>query len=204
MGNAAGAAARPWEVVLLGGASGVGKTSVSYRLARHFGVGLTEVDDLHILLAQLTTPEQLPLIHRWRTHAAPDHVTAAKISVHLQDVSQALAPGLAAVIANHLETSTPIVLEGDFIAPELAARASYLGERNAGRVRAVFLHEPDEQQLAANYRAREPANGPQAKRAHVSWLHSQWLAHEAGRLALPVVLARPWETVLERVVAALS
>lgn len=35
----------PWQVLLLGGASGVGKSSVSYRLAQHYGVGLTEVDD---------------------------------------------------------------------------------------------------------------------------------------------------------------
>ena len=36
---------RSWQALLLRGASGVGKTSVSYRLARHYGVGLTEVDD---------------------------------------------------------------------------------------------------------------------------------------------------------------
>jgi 2-phosphoglycerate kinase len=204
MNNAPDAPARPWEVVLLGGASGVGKSSVSYRLARRFGVGLAEVDDFHILLEQLTTPEQLPAIHVWRAHPAPDQLSADEISVQLQDVSQALAPGLAAVIANHLQAATPIVLEGDFIDPELAARASFLSEANAGRVRAVFLHEPDERQLAANYLAREPEAGPQPRRARVSWLHSQWLAREAERLALPVVLARPWDTVLERVVAALS
>ena len=36
---------RRWEVLLLGGASGVGKTQVGYRLAHHFAVGITEVDD---------------------------------------------------------------------------------------------------------------------------------------------------------------
>ena len=37
-------AAPGWRVLLLGGAGGVGKTSVSYRVARHFGAGPTEVD----------------------------------------------------------------------------------------------------------------------------------------------------------------
>src|SRR5450432_682724 len=35
--------ARQWQVLLLGGPSGVGKTAVSYRLAHYFGVGITEV-----------------------------------------------------------------------------------------------------------------------------------------------------------------
>jgi 2-phosphoglycerate kinase len=41
---------RPWQVLLIGGASGAGKTSVSYRLANHFNVGITEVDDFHEIL----------------------------------------------------------------------------------------------------------------------------------------------------------
>lgn len=49
---------RPWQVLLLGGASGVGKTSVSYRLAQHYGVGLTEVDDFQVVLEGMTTPDQ--------------------------------------------------------------------------------------------------------------------------------------------------
>ena len=54
---------RPWDVLLLGGASGTGKISVSYKLARYFGVGITEVDDLHIVLETMTTPEQQPQFH---------------------------------------------------------------------------------------------------------------------------------------------
>jgi hypothetical protein len=48
---------RPWQVLLIGGASGAGKTSVSYGLAHHFNVGITEVDDFHIILKRMTTPE---------------------------------------------------------------------------------------------------------------------------------------------------
>ena len=44
----------PWDVLLIGGAAGTGKTSVSYRLARHFDVGITEVDDIH---TALSTPD---------------------------------------------------------------------------------------------------------------------------------------------------
>src|SRR5471030_84036 len=60
--------ARQWQVLLLGGPSGVGKTAVSYRLARYFGVGITEVDDFQVLLERMTTVEQQPAIHFRLTH----------------------------------------------------------------------------------------------------------------------------------------
>ena len=49
--------------VLIGGASGSGKTSVSYRLANHFNVGITEIDDFQVILERMTTPEQQPELH---------------------------------------------------------------------------------------------------------------------------------------------
>lgn len=197
-------AARPWQVLLLGGPSGTGKTAVSYRLARYFGVGITEIDDFQVLLERMTTPEQQPVLHWWRTHPAFNRLSATAIFEQGLDVGRAMAPGLEAVIANHLETQTPVVLEGDFIHPALAGLPSFAGQPNEGRVRALFLHEADEQQLVSNFRQREPERGPQPTRARVSRLYGEWLAREAERYGLPVVAARPWDTVLDRVIAAVS
>src|SRR3712207_5308329 len=169
----------PWQVLLLGGASGVGKTVVGYRLARHFGAGLTEVDDFQVLLERMTTPAQQPALHFWRTHPSPERLTAQEIFEQGLEIGRAMAPGLEAVIANHLESRTPVVLEGDFIHPALAARTRFNEEPNDGRVRAVFLHEPDERQLLANFLQREPESGPQVLRARVSALYGQWLQREA-------------------------
>jgi hypothetical protein len=94
------------------------------------------------------------------------------------------------------------VLEGDFILPALATRSSYEGIDAAGQVRAVFLYEDDEAQIIQNYHAREGTEQPQ--RARASWRHSQWLRREAKRLGIPAVAARPWQTVLARVIAALE
>jgi hypothetical protein len=96
-----------------------------------------------------------------------------------------------------------VLLEGDFIHPALAAQNSFLGQPNGGRVRAVFLDEPDEAQLVANFARREPEHGPQLLRARVSALYNAWVRREAGMLGLPVVAARPWDTVFERVLAAI-
>jgi hypothetical protein len=72
----------------------------------------------------------------------------------------------------------------------------------AGRVRAVFLYEPDEVQILRNYASREGEQ--QSMRARVSWRYSEWLRDEARRLGVPEIAARPWDTVLERVIAALE
>ena len=204
MDDMAPAPARQWQVLLLGGPSGTGKTAVSYRLAQYFGIGITEIDDFQVLLERMTTPEQQPALHFWRTHPAPHLLSATEIMEQGLEVGQAMAPGLEAVIANHLEERTPVVLEGDFLHPALAAQASFAGQPNDGRVRAIFLYEADEQQLLANFLQREPASGPQTTRARVSWLYGQWLKHEAERYGLPVVPARPWDTVFERIIAAVS
>ena len=55
-------------VLLVGGASGVGKSMLSYRLARRLGVNLTEIDDLQIAVETVTGPADQPLLHFWRTN----------------------------------------------------------------------------------------------------------------------------------------
>ncbi|MBI1256060.1 MAG: hypothetical protein GC204_01190 [Chloroflexi bacterium] len=186
---------RAWDVLLIGGASGVGKTSVSYRLARHFGCGITEVDDLIQCLKRMTTPEQQPVLHYWDTQPETREWTAEQIVDLTISVCEVVAPGIEAVIDNHLEERVPLVLEGDYLLPLLARKE---------RVRGVFLYEPDEAQIVANYLQREPEAGAQHGRAHVSWLLGQWFkaeAERAGAIALP---ARPWETGLERIIEAIG
>ncbi len=194
---------RDWQVLLIGGASGVGKTSVSYRLAHHYAVGITEVDDFQVVLERMTTPEQQPILHYWRTH--PDEARGMDEEQQLafmQSYSRVMAAALDLVIANHIESRAPIVLEGDFVLPSLAVQPAYDGIADEGQVRAVFLYEDDEQQLRRNYQAREGQEQP--GRARASWRHSEWLRQEAERLGVPAIPARPWDTVLARVIAALA
>jgi 2-phosphoglycerate kinase len=193
---------RTWQVLVLGGASGVGKTSVSYRLAHAFGVGLTEVDDFQVVLERMTTPKQQPALHYWRLHAGEVlRMDDQQMLAHTLSVADVLSGAMELVIANHLATRAPVVLEGDFLLPSLAVRPAYDGTPANGQVRAIFLYEDDEEQILRNYRAREGEEQP--RRARASWYYSEWLRREAGRLGLPAVPARPWDTVLDRTIAAL-
>jgi 2-phosphoglycerate kinase len=194
---------RPWHVLLIGGASGVGKTHVSYRVAQHFGVGITEIDDFQVILEHMTTPEQQPVVHFFNTD--PDAFMRLdeeeKLAFAIR-YATVMAEPLEYVIANHLDGGPPIVLEGDFLLPSLAVRPAYDGISAAGRVQAFFIYEPDEDQVARNYLARE--GEPQPERARASWRYSEWLRQEAGRLGLPTLAARPWETVFERALILLE
>ena len=186
-----------WQVLLLGGASGVGKTSVSYRLARHFGVSLVEVDDFQAVLERMTSPQEQPELHFFRTRREEwRQLDEDGRLAHALRYGAVMAEALEVVIANHLESNTPIALEGDFILPSLAVRESYGDEPANGRVRAIFLYEEDEAQIARNYLTREGRD--QAGRARASWRYSEWLRAEATRLGLPAIPARPWDSVLER------
>ena len=109
-------------MLLIGGASGVGKSSVAYPLARQTGVNLTEIDDFKIVVETLYSPAQQPALHYWRTNwdeffAWPDETMLA----HSIEVGGIFRPALSAVIEDHLSENSPVLLEGAFLVPELAA-----------------------------------------------------------------------------------
>ena len=193
---------RPWDVLLIGGASGTGKSTVSRPLARRFGVALVEVDDFTTVLEAMTTPEQLPTLHYWKTHPDVMRWPAEDILEQHLAVAEVLRPALEAVIAQHLDDRTPTVLEGDYLLPSLAARTHFGEVPAGGRVRAVFLTEADERRLVQNFLGREPEAGEQDMRARVSWLYAQWLEEEARYYGLAALPARPWDTLLERILGA--
>ena len=196
---------RSWQVLLIGGPSGAGKTSVSYRIAQHFGVGITEVDDFQVILEHMTTPTEQPALHYWRTHPDASHDAAEQMVAQLIAVGQAMTPALELVITNHLESRAPIVLEGDFILPALLASSAVSGESASAKpVRALFIYEDDEEQLRQNFLQREPESGIQTKRAHVSWLYGRWLCEEAGRVGAIALPARPWHTLFARILTAIA
>jgi 2-phosphoglycerate kinase len=186
-------AARTWDVLLICGPSGAGKSSLSYPLALRHEVALTEVDDIVEALKAVTTSAVLPALHFWDTHPEAQQMSAGAIVAQGRDVQRELEPAIIAVIENHLETAMPVIIEGDFLDPSLAARFG-------SRVRAIVIVD-DEVQVVANYLAREPDAGPQHQRAAVSAEWTRWYTANSG--AAPIIDARPWDTLISRVEAAL-
>jgi 2-phosphoglycerate kinase len=161
------------------------------------------VDDFQVVLEHMTSADQYPDFHYWRTHTQEalrmdDEAQLAFFRRYASTLQEALA----LVVANHIEAGTPVVLEGDFILPSLAVRDRYGDEPADGQVRAVFLYEDAEAQIAQNYLERDGHEQPQ--RAHISWLVNEWLRTEAERLGVPAIPARPWDTVFDRAIRAID
>lgn len=188
----------------MGGASGVGKSSLAYPLARRYGLSVLEVDDIACAVKAMTTPEQQPDLFFWEAHPEAPTLTPAAIMEQGRALAAALRPALEAVIGNHLESDVPVVIEGDFLLPALATQTEFAGVPAAGRVRALFVAEPLIAQVIDNYRAREPEEGEQRLRAQVSMAWDGWLRTEAARHGLPVLPARPWDTAMARADALLT
>ena len=193
---------RSWDVLLIGGSSGIGKTTIAYRLAQHYAVSLTLGDDLYRVVQQIATPEEHPILHYWSTHPeVQDWPPEQILELHL-GVCRLMTPAFVSVAASHLKHRRPIILEGVYILPEVAASKVYEDIPGVTRARAVFLYEPEEQQIVRNLVTRKPHQKEQNKRARVSWLFGQWLRDECQRYGQTALPCRPWDNLLERIIEA--
>ncbi|HEY3191020.1 MAG TPA: GNAT family N-acetyltransferase [Solirubrobacteraceae bacterium] len=182
-----------WFVLLIGGSSGVGKTTVAPEIARRLGVAWLMVDDLRLALERSGVP--IPDSTRVEEIDAPGGLVA---------VGEAVAPAIEVVIENHVDQRVPVVIEGDGILPSILDRPPVRARAAGGRVRAVFVQERDPDALHADLLAR----GADGWREDVGWYarrsvaHGEWLAREAARRGVPTVPARPRDTLADRVLAA--
>jgi 2-phosphoglycerate kinase len=204
----------PWRVLLVGGASGVGKTVLAQALSRHYDVSLLLVDDMRLALQQVTTPEQQPALHYFLTTPDVWRQPEDNLLAGFVGVAETLAPALGKIMSHHLTDGGPLIIEGDCIAPTIVGEQSpvlpHIPDAGLMRgVRALFVDEPDEETIFANMRARGRGferMPPEEQRAnaHGVWRYGGWLREEAEKYHAPVIPARPWETFFERALTLLQ
>lgn len=206
-------------MLLIGGSSGTGKTTVARALARHFGVSMLMTDDIRLAIQQTTSPEQHPAFHYFTTPATANRQTPEAIRDGLIAVSEAMVKALAIVIAHHtvVAGSGRVVIEGDNLLPRMMAARRFPELKyffsglvlTTDEVRSVFLYEPDKAAILANMHERGRGFGAltaaeQQTAARASWLHGQWLRAQCREHGLPVVFARPRDTVIARILQTIG
>ena len=189
-------APRDWMVLLIGGPSGTGKSSIAYEISRFYGVSVLEADDIYLSVKAMTNSGCLPAIHRWDDEADWQAAGIQSNVSWLIDVGREMIPALKALVERHIEDKVPVIIEGDFVSPDL------LKLLDRPLARAVFLQD-DIPQIVENYMAREGGE-PQRFRAEVSAAYGRWIEGVCSLTDCPVIAARPWETALTRVLDALS
>lgn len=184
---------RNWTVLFIGGASGTGKSSLAYEIARFYGVNVLEVDDVHLSVETVTTKETFPAMHYWNTGASWEKAGVQGNVNWLIDVSKEMAPVLKKLVDRHIEDNVPIIMEGDFIHPEFT---SSFGNP---LIKSIFLRESDKNQILQNYLSREGGDYQQF-RAEISIAYGNWIADTCEQIGIPLIEARPWDTALSRAI----
>ncbi len=197
-------------VLLLGGSSGTGKSTMGAQLGRSLGAPWLQVDDLRLALqrSHVTLPARTKALYFflqegiWRR--TPEALRDGLIAI-----GEVMAPAVEVVVENHVAQGDACIIEGDGILPSLLDRPAIRRATLSGQVQSVFLFERDESVLFSNMleRDREFHALPSEEQRSVvraTWLFGEWLAAEALRRKLHVIDSRPWETLASRIREAIG
>ena len=187
---------RNWTVLFIGGASGTGKSSITYELARYYNVNVMEADDVFQAVQAMTTVETHPATHHWSTGVDWLDIGVGGNVDWLINVSREIIPALKAIAENHIESGVPVIIEGDFINPEFTVSF------DNPRVKSFFVKESDKNQILQNYLAREGGE-PQDYRAEISVAYDNRLSDICEKSGIRMIEARPWDTAVKRVIESM-
>ncbi len=199
-----GTGARDWTVLLVGGGSGVGKTTLAREIASRHGAMLAHSDVYRMALERVVTPAQNADLHAFLA-SGPETLAAEEAVAAWRRIGRVVCDALEIVVAHHVFSDSPLVIEGDALLPSFAVQATYAGYAVSAGVRALYVVERDESVIYRNLlaRGRDWHLGPQglARYARATCLYGSRLAEEAGALGIPVIESEPWGTLLERALA---
>ncbi len=187
-------------MLLLGGTTASGKSTSARKLARQLGIGCISGDSLWKALIKVTTPQTHPVLHRWPRPDAPTGCTEDLARLHIAE-AETLTPALEAFIDSEMTERNRFVFHAAWITPELAAQKC----ASSDAIRAVFIDEPEVDGIIASVLERSGRTEPtdrQVVMSKVALLYGDWLREGAQRHGLPLVSARPRETLVDRIVQA--
>ena len=175
------------------------------------GIPWMQVDDLRLALqySLVTLPERTPELYFFLDTPDVWQQPPERLYRGLIDIGELVSPAIEIVVAHHVGTQMPLILEGDGILPSLLERPRVKENVESRRVSLVVVVEPDEAALFDNMLARDRGIDERSEQelrteARAKWLFGEWLAVEAQRYGLPVVEARPWTTLPDRILAAFN
>ena len=189
-----------FTVLLIGGSSATGKSTLARQLAEHYKIPLTEVDDVRIVLQSVLDDIKNPDLFTFLNN--PDYLEKFKTDQFVKkliDVGKEVWKPLNVLIDKHIICNEPAVFEGDGIIPE------FLAKRNRDKIKAIFLYD-DLENLKKRIvkRDRRGASQTADKEAEFSYAVGQEFKRQAEQNGLMVIKVSPVDTLLERVLKTLD
>ena len=190
-----------WTVLLIGGASGVGKSHLGRQLSHHYKVPLVEVDDIRIALRTVADKDNYPDLFTFVDNPNfLDEFSQEQFVAKLIDVGVALWPALDVLISKHIKCNEPVIIEGDGIIPKM------LAGRSQDEVQSLFLDdEIDSIRSKIEVRNRHGSEIRKLdRRSEFAHAYNEEIIKQAREHDFQVVSASPMDTLLERVVSGIS
>ena len=189
-----------WRILLIGGSSATGKTSVARKLCHQYRVPLLLVDDVRLALQAITSPASHPEIHTFVSPDTKAFQSADSVFQGLIAVAEAMEPALRAIIAHHIAVGDagPLVLEGDGLLPRIASaehlsgQVEFPGGVAKSSIAGVFLIEDDHDRLRASMEMRDRgfnalSDSEQAALVEGSFRFGQFLKDQAQQYGVEVI-----------------
>lgn len=202
---------RSWTVLAILGAIGTGRSTAARTLAVRQDASWLQVDDLRLALqySRVSLPERTERFHFFER---TDDVWSLPVDELVQgfiDVAELMVPAVRVVIDSHVVTNVPLVLEGDGILPALLVDPVIRPHAEAGRVRFCTVRASGAGELLENMiqRGRGMDVGEVAhhrRHAEANAAFNEWLAEESRRHGVPLVPARPFASLSDRILIAIQ
>ena len=147
-------------VILIGGATGVGKSTIATQLAARLGIiRVVATDAIREVMRSMLSPELMPTLHESSFHAdlalrEPPTKSADALIMGFREQTAAVAVGIDALIERAAMEGTSIVIEGAHVVPGFFDVARF-----AKRVVAVpfVIGVEDEERHLTHFASRENA-----------------------------------------------
>lgn len=192
-----------WPVLVIGGGAAVGKTTAARAVGARYGLSVLPVDAFWLALKATTSADSHPELHYFDPSDSELSLPPERLCDRHIASAEAISHAMDSVIEYFLWERWRVVLEGAWITPAEAGRWT----RQYEALRAVFIHEPDIDEVLAAMLARSGKQEPTRRKrvlAEVCWLFGNWVREQAMAEGLPVVDARPRATLPKRVLAVIG
>jgi 2-phosphoglycerate kinase len=199
-----------WHVLLIGGSSCSGKTTLAESLAYRLHARYIDLDLFWIVLRRATSPEASPDLHLFDDDAIYGRHDPGELVEMYQRVSRVVCDAVEPVLAHHDIIGRRVIIEGCWLLPDFAAQERYAGRSLDRPVRSLFIHEPSLEAMENRMRERSggwiEAQSPESRQNHVQmqWQFGEALKERAAEFGLPVLESAPFESLETRALQVLS
>ncbi|MDG2050863.1 MAG: hypothetical protein P8M78_11940 [Myxococcota bacterium] len=181
-------------ILLLGGAAGVGKTSLALAVAQRLGIRrVLSTDSIRNVMRLTLSSELMPALHASSFNAHRGALTPGENEEALvegfMDQSRAVSVGARAIVERAIEENTSLVLDGVSLVPGLIDLEAY---RSSAHIYFLLVARLDEDAFRGHFELRAKRQKHRQAARYVERMSEiltiqEWLLELADRYQTPIV-----------------